>query len=43
MENYIQQNEGASLMKRGSFIDLASHTNKYLQNEFIYKISFPIV
>jgi hypothetical protein len=39
MENYIQQNEGTSLMKCGSFIDLASCANQYLQGDFIYKIS----
>jgi hypothetical protein len=39
MENYIQQSEGASLIKHGSFIDLASCANWYLQNVFIYKIS----
>jgi hypothetical protein len=38
MENYIQESEGASLIKHGLFIDVASHANLYLQNEFIYKI-----
>ncbi len=34
MENYIQQSEGPCLIKHGSFINLASSTNKYLQNDF---------
>ncbi len=42
MEIYIQQSEGTSLIKRGSFIDLASCAIQYLQNEFIYKILFLI-
>ncbi len=39
MENYIQQSEGASLIKRGSFINLASYANYYLQNVLFTKIS----
>jgi hypothetical protein len=34
MENYIQQNEGAFLIKRSSLIGLASYTNEYLQCGF---------
>ncbi len=34
MENYVQQSEGTSLMKHGSFIDLASYAKKYLQDNF---------
>jgi hypothetical protein len=37
MKNYIQQNEGTSLFKRDSFIDLASCPNKYLQNVLFTK------
>jgi hypothetical protein len=37
MENYIQQREGTSLIKRGSFIDLASYANYYLQNVLVTK------
>jgi len=43
MENYVQQSEGTSLIKLGSFTDLASYANYYLQNNSIYKISSPIV
>jgi hypothetical protein len=42
MKNYVQQNEVTSLIKRGSFIDLASCANQYLQKDFIYKMLFPI-
>ncbi len=34
MEDYIQQSEGASLIKCGSSVKLASSANSYLQNDF---------
>jgi hypothetical protein len=43
MENYIQQIEGTSLIKRSYLIDLASCVNQYLQVFYIYKISSLIV
>ncbi len=40
MENYVQQSEGTSIIKRGSFTNLATYAYKYLkQNNFIYKLS----
>jgi hypothetical protein len=43
MENYIQQSEWASLIKRGSFIYLAYYANYYLQNVLFTKYRSPIV
>ncbi len=43
MEKYIQQSEGACLIKCGSFIDLVSYANYYLQNVLFTKYHSPIV